>query len=70
MPFAATWIDLEIVTLYEVIQSDRERQIWYDIVHMLNLKRKDTNELLYKREIESQMLKANLRLPRKIKVEG
>ena len=40
MPFAATWIDLAIVTLYEVIQSDRERQIWYDIAHMLNLKKK------------------------------
>ena len=36
-------------------KSDRERQI-YDIAYMWNLKRKNgTNELTYKREIESQM---------------
>ena len=38
MPFAATWMDLEIVILSEV-QSDRERQISYDIAWMWNLKK-------------------------------
>ena len=33
MPFAATWIDLEIIILSEAIQ----RQIPYDIIHMQNL---------------------------------
>ena len=33
-------------------KSDRERQI-YDIIYMWNLK-KDTNELIYKTEIDSQ----------------
>ena len=42
MPFAATWMDLEIIILSEV----RERQIPYDITYMWNLKY-DTNELIY-----------------------
>ena len=45
MPFAATWMNLEIITLSEV----RQRQILYDITYMRNLKKKnDTNELNYK----------------------
>ena len=35
MPFAAIWMDLEIIILSEVI---RERQISYDITYMWNLK--------------------------------
>ena len=35
MPFAATWMDLEIIILSE----DRERQISYDIPYMRNLKK-------------------------------
>ena len=37
MPFAATWMDVEIVILSEV-KSDRERQISYDIAYMQSLK--------------------------------
>ena len=47
MPFAATWMDLEIIILSEV----RERQILYDIIYMWNLKN-DTNELIYKTETD------------------
>ena len=36
MPFAATWMDLEIVILSEVSQ----RQISYGIAYMWNLKKK------------------------------
>ena len=43
MPFAEIWMDLEIVILSEV----RETEI-YDIPYMQNLKRKDTNKLNYK----------------------
>ena len=35
-------------------KPNRERQTSYDIVHMWNLKKKDTNELIYKTEIDSQ----------------
>ena len=37
MPFAATWMDLEIVILSEM--SDRKRQISYDIAYTWNLKK-------------------------------
>ena len=47
MPFAATWMDLEIFML-------REREISYDIPYMWNLKRNDTNEGTYKTGRDSQ----------------
>ena len=43
-PFAATWMDLEMIILSEA-KSDREEEISYDTLYMLNLKRNDTNEL-------------------------
>ena len=43
-PFAATWMNLEIIILSEV----RKRQISYDIAYMWNLKKNETNELIYK----------------------
>ena len=52
MPFAAMWMDIDMIILSEVSQT-RERQISYDITYMWALK-KDTDEL-YKTEIESQM---------------
>ena len=39
IPFAATWTDLEIIIL---VNSDRERQISYDITYMWTIKN-DTN---------------------------
>ena len=51
MPFAATWMDLEIIILSEVSQT--ERQISSDITYTWNLKN-DTNELIYKTETDSQ----------------
>ena len=41
----------------------RQRQILYDIIYMWNLK-SNTNELVYKTEIDSQTLKTNLWLPK------
>ena len=51
-PFAATWVDLEIIILSEV-KSERERQIPHDITYIWNLIY-DTNEPIYKTETDSQ----------------
>ena len=39
MPFAATWMDLEIIILSKVSQTEL-RQISYDTAYMWNLKKK------------------------------
>ena len=62
MPFASTWIDLEIIILSKISQT-REIQISCDITYLWNLKN-DTNELIYKTEIDSQTQKTNLWLPK------
>ena len=51
MPFAATCMDPEIVLLSEVSQSEKVK---YDITYIRNLKKKGTNELIYKTETNSQ----------------
>ena len=53
MPSSATWMDLEIVIVNEVNQTE----ILYGIPYTWNLKRNDTNELIYKREIEHMAAK-------------
>ena len=50
MPFVATWMHLEIIILN---RSDRERQISHSITHVES-KKKDTNELIYKTEVDLQ----------------
>ena len=57
MPFAATWMDLEIIILSEVSQ----RQIPYDITYMWNLKY-NTNQRETK--TDSQTQRTDLWLPR------
>ena len=51
------------------MESDREREISYEIPYMLNLERNDTNELNYKTEIDSQASRMSLWLPGR-KVRG
>ena len=48
-PFVATWINLEIIMLSAINQTE----ISYDIAYIWNLKNY-TNELLYKTEINPQ----------------
>ena len=52
MPFAATWMDLGIVTLSEVSQTQKNK---YMISLIYGIQKKGTTELIYKTEIESQM---------------
>ena len=51
MPFAATWMDIDIIKLSEV--SQKEKNKYHMISHMWNLKY-DTNEPIYKTETDSQ----------------
>ena len=50
MPFAVTWMDLEIIILNE--ESQRKKNIIYHL--HVESKKNDTNELIYKTETDSQ----------------
>ena len=52
MPFAATWMDLEIIILSEVSQT-KTNIIWY-CLYVESKKKNDTNELTYKTETDPQ----------------
>ena len=52
-PFAAMWMDLEIVILSEVSQTEKDKYM-ISLTCEIFLK-KGTNELIYKTEIESWM---------------
>ena len=73
IPFAGTQMDLEIIILrkcmYICIIILRERQI-YNITYMWNLKKNDTNELIFKTKTDSQTQRTNLWLPRERGVGG
>ena len=60
MPFAATWMNLEVMILSEVAQ----RQTSYDTTYLWNLKKKGTNELICRSETDSQTSETNLWLPK------
>ena len=51
MPFAATWMDFEIIILSEVIRQ-RKTDIWYHLY--VESKKRDTNELIYKTKTDPQ----------------
>ena len=49
MPFAATWMNLEIIILREINWTEKEKY-HYDILYMWNRKRNYTNELTKQKE--------------------
>jgi len=58
MQFAATWMDLEIIILNEMLEKDK-----YMISLICGIKN-DTNEFIYKIERDLQTLKTNVWLPK------
>ena len=52
MPFAATWMDLEVIILSKY-DKYREGQVLYVIISMWSVKR-DANEVMYETETDSQ----------------
>ena len=52
MPSTATWMDLEIVTLSEVSQTEKEKYHMTSLIE--DLTRENINELIYKTETDSQ----------------
>ena len=62
MPFAVTWMNLEIDIQSEVSQKEKDK---YRIILLIcGIQKNGTGELICKAEIESQMQKTNLQLPR------
>ena len=52
MPFAAAWMELEIIILSEVSQTDKDK---YHMISLIcGIFKNDTNELIYKAAIDSQ----------------
>ena len=62
MPFEATWMDMEIIILNEVSQTEKDK---YRMISLIcGILKKKTNELIYKTETDSQTQKTNLWLPK------
>ena len=60
MPFAPTWMDLQIVTRSEVSQTEKEKHCM--IALSCRILKNNTNELIYKLETDSQAWRMKLRL--------
>ena len=64
MPFAATWMDLEMIILSEVSQREKDKYCMLSLIMWNLILKNDTNELIYKTETDLQILKTNLWLPK------
>ena len=52
MPFAAMWMDLETILLSQISQTEKDKH--HMTSHICEILKDDTNELVYKTEVESQ----------------
>ena len=57
VPFAEMWMDLETVVQSEV--SQKEKNKYYKILLICRIQKNDTDELICKAEIETQMQRTN-----------
>ena len=53
MPFAATWMDLEMIILSEASQTEKDKCYMISLIGGI-LKKNDANELIYRTEIDPQ----------------
>ena len=60
--FTATWVVLEIIILSEVSQTVKDKTSMISLVY--GILKKDTNELIFRTETDSQTLKTNSWLPK------
>ena len=58
MPFAAIWMDQEIIILSELSQTEKDK--YYVISFTYGIHYYTTNESMYKTETDSQTQKTNL----------
>ena len=65
--FLATWVDLEIIILSKVNQAEKGK---CHMISLYELKKYDTNELIYKTEIDPQTYKTNLWLSKEDEGRG
>ena len=64
LPFATTWIDLEIITLSEV--RWRKTNTTCDHVYVESKKNNSTNELIYKTETDSPDIENKLMVTKRL----
>ena len=60
MPFAATWVQLEMISLSKVRQKEKDK---HHMISHVDIKY-DISELIYKTETDSQTQRMDLWLPR------
>ena len=58
MPFAATWMDLEIVIQRKVSQKEKNKHHVMSFIR--GIQKNDTDELICKAEIETQIQRMNI----------
>ena len=56
MPFIATWMDLEIILISEISQTEENK---YMILLYIKFFKDDTCKLIYKKETDSQAQRVN-----------
>ena len=62
MAVAATWMDLEIIILSEVIQTEKDKHHMVSLI--CGIHKNDAKELINKMETKAQILKSNFWLPK------